>query len=651
MGKQAQADDLESAASPPVFVSFASANTKKALDLCASLEARGIACWISCRDVAPAENYQEAIVRAIHAARAMVLVFSKAANSSDEIKKELSLASRGRIPVIAVRIEKVQPTDAFAYELSTRQWIDAFSGREAAADAIVASLDQAGSGASPFQSPAKAFTRRAIGAAAAITLLLAAVLGGWFWLRPGGVAAQALQVRLAGFQRLSGDLPSTIPATMRDEIIAAFGEDSIVRVSTAAATPSGSGPAYALGGTIRHEGDKVKVIARLTNERTGTTLWTSDYVQPAAQIDRMPRRVAIDTSLVTRCGLFGASTYRKTLPESVLVDYLKACQNFGDQPEKALDFAHKVTAAAPDFSWGWSAVEIAAFNALLGRPAEARADELRREALAAADRAIELDRTNGEAYAFKNHLIDQGDLVGRETLLQQAVHARTLPCGCEHHFYGDFLVEVGRLNDAIGEYRRAIDIMALDADSQLSLAQAYVATGRADLAKPRLDAAYELNSDPQLPGQVTVSLAPVTGNYASALHILNDPENGAPPPIRPALSGAFAALLSKNPAAKTNAVAALKAMPPAAHGGMYAALLAALGANRAALDAVVTAALGTKRAGARSWLFTPPMAGALRDPSFPAVAERLGLMKYWRTTHTRPDACSVKGPPPFCRML
>jgi len=69
------------------------------------------------------------------------------------------------------------------------------------------------------------------------------------------------------------------------------------------------------------------------------------------------------------------------------------------------------------------------------------------------------------------------------------------------------------------------------------------------------------------------------------------------------------------------------------------------------MGAVVTAALGTKRAGARSWLFTPPMAGALRDPSFPAVAERLGLMKYWRTTHTRPDACSVKGPPPFCRML
>ena len=60
-------------------------------------------------------------------ARAMVLVFSEAANNSDEIKKELSLASRYHVPVLALRIEDVEPSDAFAYELSTRQWIDAFA--------------------------------------------------------------------------------------------------------------------------------------------------------------------------------------------------------------------------------------------------------------------------------------------------------------------------------------------------------------------------------------------------------------------------------------------------------------------------------------------------------------------------------------------
>ena len=68
----------------------------------------------------------------------MVLVFSEAANNSDEIKKELSLASRYHIPVMALRIEDVEPSDAFAYELSTRQWIDAFDGWDKSIDSLVA---------------------------------------------------------------------------------------------------------------------------------------------------------------------------------------------------------------------------------------------------------------------------------------------------------------------------------------------------------------------------------------------------------------------------------------------------------------------------------------------------------------------------------
>ena len=91
--------------SEPAFVSYATAERKKALAVCEAIEKRGTKCWISCRDVEPGENYQEAIVRHIRKAQAMVLVFSEAANNSDEIKKELSLASRYRVPVLALRIE------------------------------------------------------------------------------------------------------------------------------------------------------------------------------------------------------------------------------------------------------------------------------------------------------------------------------------------------------------------------------------------------------------------------------------------------------------------------------------------------------------------------------------------------------------------
>ncbi len=64
-------------AAGPVFVSYATSDRKQALALCKALERRGTKCWISCRDVEPGENYQEAIVRAIRGAPAMVFAVDR----------------------------------------------------------------------------------------------------------------------------------------------------------------------------------------------------------------------------------------------------------------------------------------------------------------------------------------------------------------------------------------------------------------------------------------------------------------------------------------------------------------------------------------------------------------------------------------------
>jgi hypothetical protein len=114
----------------PIFVSYASKDREAALSLCHALENRGCRCWISIRDIGPGENFQVAIPRAIHDAKVMVLVFSAESNNSNEVKKELALASQNRLIVIPVRVEDVTPDDAFAYELATHQWIDVFEDWE-----------------------------------------------------------------------------------------------------------------------------------------------------------------------------------------------------------------------------------------------------------------------------------------------------------------------------------------------------------------------------------------------------------------------------------------------------------------------------------------------------------------------------------------
>ena len=650
----------ERRATRPVFISYATADRKEALAICDAIERRGTQCWISTRDVPPGENYQEAIVRSLRDARGMILVFSEAANNSDEIRKELSLASRYHIPVMAVRIEDVEPSDAFAYELSTRQWIDAFESWEKSIDVLLRQIAQISS-ASPVAQPtasapaprkARIATRGMFIATAAV-ILLALAAGAWWFLRPGPAAPHSMMVRLTGFSNISTDLPATMPSAMRDEIIAAFNDDGVVGVSTAAAPPAGSAPAYALGGSIRRDGDKIKVNVSLTNERSGATLWSNIFSYDSDQVSRVPRHIAVDAGNMVRCGLFAASTYSKALPDPVLTDYMQYCHNSGlvqDEPGKDLDLAKKVVAAAPDFSWGWSAVASAAIGASFEDPLGPRGADYRRQAGEAADKAIALDKSNSEALDAKAFLVEPGDIVGRAAWLEKALAARPLACGCEHHLYGGLLQMVGRNRDAVDEYRRSTDVLALDFDSQLGLADALLMAGKPDEAKQHFDAATDLSSNVAVSDQIAILEAPVTRDYPAALKAVQNPKLEMPQALKSALAAAYQAMISGDPAAKVSAVEQLSALPPEAQRRAVVSVLAALGANREAMQAVEQK-VQAHFVWSVSWLFLPAARGVLDDPDFPAFAQKVGLMKYWKSTHTRPDVCSEKDAPAFCRMI
>jgi hypothetical protein len=173
----------------PVFISHSSRDKTVAETLCAALEQRGLACWISSRDITPGQNFQEAIVRALTQARVMVLVFSSHANGSDEIKKELALASQNRLAVVPVRVEDVLPTDAFKYELATRQWIDVFKDWEDAVGRLAAHVGEAIDQV-PLAAPARSSR---VGLYAALGLGLLAVAGAGIWIlapRPVPVATE-----------------------------------------------------------------------------------------------------------------------------------------------------------------------------------------------------------------------------------------------------------------------------------------------------------------------------------------------------------------------------------------------------------------------------------------------------------------------------
>ncbi|HEY2007824.1 MAG TPA: TIR domain-containing protein [Rhizomicrobium sp.] len=179
-----------------VFLSYSSKDQKIAAGICAALESRGHPCWMSSRDVKPGENFQGAIVRAIRDAGVMVMVFSSNANNSDEIKKEMALASQCKLMVIPVRAEDVLPSEDFTYELATRQWIDMFNDWDCAIDQLGRQIDVAMPGvavpvaATPSAAPKG--NRRRLPLFAGVAAIVLASGAAAFWLtRPSSPPPQA----------------------------------------------------------------------------------------------------------------------------------------------------------------------------------------------------------------------------------------------------------------------------------------------------------------------------------------------------------------------------------------------------------------------------------------------------------------------------
>jgi tetratricopeptide (TPR) repeat protein len=605
------------------------------------------------------ENYDEVTEAALRDAKAVVVLWSEKSVVSRWVRAEATEAERAGKLVPAMIEPCKRP---IMFELKQTAELSHWKGdrKDPAWRAFVADLRglvgrEIAAGTEAVMPAGAPRPRRAMfdgapaKAAAAGLLALVLAVGAWWWLQPAPAAAHSMSVRLAGFQLLSDDLPASTRATVDAEIAAAFNADGVVGVSTAAAPAPGTAPAYALSGTIRRDGDTIRVITNLTNERSGTTLWSDTFNYDGNEVAKVPRHIAVDAGNVVRCGLFGASTYRTALPDAVLRDYMQFCQGHWDpnlgEGRKALLPAQRVVAAVPDFSWGWAAVAAAYWKVEGNADNERLAEEARASGREAADRAVSIDGRNSEALYIKAMLVDWRDWIGREDLFKRALGARRLDCGCERHQYGAMLANVGRTTDAVEQLRQANDMLALYLYTPLTLADALVAADRPDEAKEFYDAAIQLAPN----SGFGAGIAAIKVTATADANALLDPKLPISAEGRAALLAGYRAVESGNAGAKAQAVRALLALPEAQQGAAVARLLADLGAAHEAFR--IGSRLAAREYPGPSIFWYPDMRGTLRDPGFPALAKQLGLIDYWKASHTRPDACNDKDPAPFCRTI
>lgn len=110
-----------------VFISYSTLDKPTADAVCHGLEAEGVRCWIAPRDVTPGMDWQQSLLDAIAAAKAVVLVFTGNANASANVRKEITAAFEGGAVVIPFRLEDIEPQGSLRYHLTGVHWLDALT--------------------------------------------------------------------------------------------------------------------------------------------------------------------------------------------------------------------------------------------------------------------------------------------------------------------------------------------------------------------------------------------------------------------------------------------------------------------------------------------------------------------------------------------
>ena len=131
--------------SAEVFVSYARVDRARVLQLVERMRAAGVGVWIDEGGIHGASLWGQEIVDAIESARVMVLMLSDASITSDNVVKELSIASEDKKPILPVYLHQAEIPKSMRYQLAGIQHIEYYEGNdEVAFRSMCAALSRLG---------------------------------------------------------------------------------------------------------------------------------------------------------------------------------------------------------------------------------------------------------------------------------------------------------------------------------------------------------------------------------------------------------------------------------------------------------------------------------------------------------------------------
>ena len=257
-----------------------------------------------------------------------------------------------------------------------------------------------------------------------------------------------------------------------------------------------------LEGSVRREGDRVRIMAELIKADDGFQLWSATYDRKIDDVFKVQDEIARATTAALRVELVGSNSgtfvpsERAANPEAYQA-YLQAHAFFGSGEDKgnldrALGSADEAIKLDPNYAPAWALRSyildmMAAFNVMDMEDGYARARQ-------DAERAIALNPGLATGYLALGwiQMLHEWDWEGAETSLKKA--AELEPGSVEVLRYRSSLARtLGRQDEAIDLYKKVIELDPLRARSYSSLGFQLYSAGRYDEGNAMLQRALELN--------------------------------------------------------------------------------------------------------------------------------------------------------------
>jgi adenylate cyclase len=474
-----------------VFVSYSRQDNDKVQALTSKLRSAGVRLWMDVRNIDGAAMWGEEIVNAVAKSKVLLLLVSKTSVTSQNVVKEVLLASEHKGHILPVDLEPTEIPGSLRYALAGIQHIEYFRGDpDEAMKSVLRSLERLGVAigpepGKPGSSPAGDRISEALMKSGALAVLPFDNISGGEnddYFSDGLTEELIARLSLVSDIELVSRWASMQYKGVRKDV-KAIGEEL--------------GARYIIGGSVRRAQDSVRITVQLVDVVTNRQVWGDTYKGKLDDIFEIQEQVAKQIVEALKLKLTFTEKLSLTKRQTVNVQaydfYLRGQEYLYRLTKRSVEYAIQLFEKAIELDPRYAAA-YAACSSAYGQMYQyfSRHEQYRDKAQEFSFKALMYDSNLPEAYAamglsyFIWGKLDEAAASGRKAIELDPDNF------IAYWTLGRINFTTGKFAEALELFQKAIDIKPGFYAAHLDVKQAYDGLGRTAEAKAATEKALEI---------------------------------------------------------------------------------------------------------------------------------------------------------------